>query len=266
MGHLDRYKKSGGFLQLLELIESFQAAKQEKFLGLVQDENPIWAKALREKMLTVERISAWPAATLAEIFPHMNISLLAMAMHGFKPEQKEHFLSGLPASEKRKIQSEFEIVKPQPQDIVTTHYKLVELVRRLVKEGHLRLESIDPSAVINEKVEEALLRSSSYVRGESEESDMGGEIGRDVSSDLVREAVRGSGASASGTSAANADASPGRAGVASEMARGAEQSRQMSQEVKSLQVTVVNLQKENKMLKAEMKSLKDRLEAIRKIA
>src|SRR5262245_5758279 len=126
MGHLDRYKKSGGFIQLLELIESFAETKQTKFLTLIEEENATWAKALREKMLTVQRITAWPPATLAEIVPHMNPSMMAMALHGMKPDQAAHFMSGLPAGEKRKIQSEYDTVKPQPHEITTTHHKLIE--------------------------------------------------------------------------------------------------------------------------------------------
>ncbi|MGE0762302.1 MAG: FliG C-terminal domain-containing protein [Bdellovibrionales bacterium] len=247
MGHLDRYKKAGGFSQLLQLIESFASAKQEKFLALIEEENPVWAKALREKMLTVARISTWPPATLAEIFPHMNTNLIAIAFHGMKPEQVEHFLSGLPAGEKRKIQNEFDIVKPQPQDIATTHYKMVEAVRRLVNEGSMRLETIDPSAVVNEKTEEALLRAANNVRGETAQAaaEAEGEIGREVerpAADLVKEAVRGNSSSVGGASAATA-----------------------ASDAKS-QALVVTLQKEIKTLRAEVKVLKDKLEAIRKIA
>lgn len=244
MGHLDRYKKPGGFQQLLSLIESFAAQKQEKFLGLVEAENPTWGKALRDKLITVPRILNWPPATLAEIVPKMNINILSIALHGLSKEEVERFLSGLPAGEKRKITNEYEVVKPQPNEIAATHVKLIEMVRRMVSEGELRLEVVDPGAIVNEKTEEQLLQASTFVRGESQDQETVSSEppGAERTLELVKEAVKEAGAGA------RVDHS------------------KLTAEVKSLQALLVSIQKENKSLKAEVKLLKDKLEAIRKIA
>jgi hypothetical protein len=242
MGQLDRYKKPGGFQQLLALIESFAAQKQEKFLNIVDQENPTWGKALREKLLTVKRILNWPPATLAEIVPTMNVNILAIALHGLTKEEVERFLSGLPAGEKRKITNEFEVVRPQPNEIVATHVRLIDTVRKMINEGQLRLESVDPGVLITEKTEEQLLQASTFVRGESDDADAGTEA---AATEKTMELVTAAVSQAGGARPDNA---------------------KLVAEIKSLQALMVSIQKENKSLKTEVKLLKDKLDAIRKIA
>ncbi len=244
MGQLDRYKKPGGFRQLLSLIESFAPQKQEKFLNIVDLENPTWGGALRAKMLTIPRILAWPSATLAEIVPKMNVNILGIALHGLKPEEIERFLGGLPGGERRRINSEFETAKPQAHEIAITHVKLIEAVRRMITDGELRLEVVDPGTIITEKVEEALLQSSTFVRGEMDPLELASEAAAaDKTKELVSEAIK-------------------------EVTVGSRQvgDGKIATEMKSLQALILSIQKENKALKGEVKILKDRLEAIRKIA
>ena len=40
MSMIDRYKKKGGFLQLLNLLETTGGEKREKFLKMIAEENP----------------------------------------------------------------------------------------------------------------------------------------------------------------------------------------------------------------------------------
>ncbi|RYZ83809.1 MAG: hypothetical protein EOP04_19245 [Proteobacteria bacterium] len=64
---LDRYKKKGGFSQLLNLIETSGGRKQEQFLGLIAQENPAWERELKSKILTVDRIFSWPEDVMSEV-------------------------------------------------------------------------------------------------------------------------------------------------------------------------------------------------------
>ena len=43
---IDRYKKKGGFIQLLNLLETSSKAKQDQFLGLISQESKIWESEL----------------------------------------------------------------------------------------------------------------------------------------------------------------------------------------------------------------------------
>lgn len=65
---LDRYKKKGGFHQLLQLLETSPSAKREQFLTLIGGENPVWEDALRRRVLTITRVYGWESQYLAEIF------------------------------------------------------------------------------------------------------------------------------------------------------------------------------------------------------
>lgn len=243
MGHLDRYKKTGGFLQLLLLIESFPPAKQEKFLALVESENAAWSQTLKEKLLTFERIIGWPPATVAEILPHLQPNIVGMMMHGLPEAERERVLSVLPVGEKRRILQEFEIQKPTPNEISATKMKLIEKVRKLISEGGLRIEAVDAATIVDENTEKRVLNSFNGAGGGGHpfvvntppamDSDTGHE-----EAPIIMPEISASSAS----------------------------DPKLAQELKSMQALVVSLQKENRSLKGEVKVLKDKLETIRKIA
>jgi len=44
MSSIQRYKKPGGFLQLLSLIETFGGQKREKFIEMVDAESHVWRR------------------------------------------------------------------------------------------------------------------------------------------------------------------------------------------------------------------------------
>lgn len=243
MGHLDRYKKSGGFLQLLLLIESFAPQKQEKFLSLIESENVAWSQTLKEKLLTFERIIGWPPATVAEILPHLQPNIVGMMMHGLAEADRERVLSVLPAGEKRRILQEFEIQKPTPNEIAATKMKLIEKVRKLISEGGLRIEAIDASAIVDENTEKKVLNSFNGAGAGGHPFVVNTPPGMD-------------------SETAHDDpplAMP-------EISVSSASDPKLAQELKSMQALVVSLQKENRTLKGEVKVLKDKLETIRKIA
>ena len=62
---LSRFRKPGGFMQLLALIESCDPSKQKNLLSLVGPEDPGWAHLLKVKALTFDRIRSWPAPVLS---------------------------------------------------------------------------------------------------------------------------------------------------------------------------------------------------------
>ena len=53
MSMISRYKRPGGFVQLLSLIETSTAAKKEKFLEIVRSESESWANAIEQRVLTI---------------------------------------------------------------------------------------------------------------------------------------------------------------------------------------------------------------------
>lgn len=156
MSMLDRYRKPGGFVQLLNLLETSGKEKQEKFLTLIRQEDPRWADALEQRILTIKKIFSWPVEALAEITGSIQEMTLGVAMKGLDPAACEKINSTLSHSQKRKIEQVLDGHSPTPAEISTMFMKILTEVRKMITEGKLRLDKIDPSLVIQDELEEAL--------------------------------------------------------------------------------------------------------------
>lgn len=88
MGMIDRYKKKGGFIQLVNLIETTGADKKEKFLKMIADENPTWEAAIKQKMLTMDRMSNWNQSFLMEFMPQVPAMAVACAIYNLSDEKE----------------------------------------------------------------------------------------------------------------------------------------------------------------------------------
>lgn len=156
MGMLDRYKKKGGFAQLLQLLETSPLTKREQFLGLIAGESPVWEDALRKRILTIEKVYSWDGQFLVEIFSRVQPLTLANAMHGNPPEQVEQLLSTLPPISKRRITDLMAESNPTPAEKSTCISKILSEVRGFIGQGILKLDKIDPDLIVPENIEEIL--------------------------------------------------------------------------------------------------------------
>ncbi|AHI05107.1 hypothetical protein BDW_02995 [Bdellovibrio bacteriovorus W] len=156
MGMLDRYKKKGGFSQLLQLLETSPLTKREQFLGLIGGESPAWEEALRKRILTIDRVYAWDGQYLVEIFSRVQPLTLANALHGSEEAKVDGLLSCLPPISKRKITDMLAELNPTPAEKSTCISKLLSEVRGFIAQGILRLEKIDPELSVPENIEETL--------------------------------------------------------------------------------------------------------------
>src|SRR5690349_9430773 len=106
MSMLNRFRKPGGFLQLLALIETCEPAKQKSLMHLVGTEDPGWAHLVKLKILTMERIFSWPQEILMEITPHLPDQVLAIAHQmatQLSPKAQEKWLNSLPSMKAREV-------------------------------------------------------------------------------------------------------------------------------------------------------------------
>lgn len=157
MGMLDRYKKTkGGFVQLLQLIETSPQKKREQFLGMIEEENAVWAEQLRKRLLSVEKIFNWNADVLSEILSRLQPLTLVGALHGNPPEEIEKLISCLPPITKRKINDLFLEVSPSPAEKVTCMMKIISEVRGFIGQGIVKLEKVDPELHIPDNFEDML--------------------------------------------------------------------------------------------------------------
>jgi hypothetical protein len=158
MGMLDRYRKPGGFFQLLSLIETCGPAKQEKFLEIIRAEDARWADAVRVKMLDMNRIYSWSDETLAEIIGTLQDLTLAIALHAAPNPIKAKINAMLTHGRRRKIDDLYGSNNPSAGELAATHLKIIETVRKMAHDGFIRFEKIDPSLHLDEKTEDALIK------------------------------------------------------------------------------------------------------------
>lgn len=156
MGMLDRYKKKGGFLQLLTLIETSGKQKQEQFLALILQENAVWEAELRKKSLTLDKILSWDVSHLSEVLSRVQPLTLATALSGMPKERVELILGCLGISDRRKIQTVIDESKPTPAEINTCVMKIITETRGFMTTGILKMDKIDPELAIPENIEEQL--------------------------------------------------------------------------------------------------------------
>jgi len=156
MSMLSRYQKSGGFIQLLQLIETCGKQKQDNFLNIIEGEDPRWAQTIKEKMLTVEKVVHWDESVLAEIAARLQPLSLATLLHGLKKEDGERFLKTFTHAQKRIIEDLFASKKPTPAEINSAYMKVLQEVRYMITHAFIRIDKFAPEMVIPEDIEETL--------------------------------------------------------------------------------------------------------------
>ncbi len=156
MSMIERYKKKGGFVQLLNLIETTGKDKQEKFLKLIADENPAWESEVRKKMLSLDKVVGWNQTYLAEIFPRIPAVQMAMIIGGLTPDKAEIFKKVLDFKTRKACEDILTEKKPTPAETGTGITKLFGEIRKMIQEGSLKFEKFDESMAIGENIEEEL--------------------------------------------------------------------------------------------------------------
>lgn len=164
MAMLDRYKKTGGFNQLLTLLETCGAQKQQKFLEIIRQEDPRWADALIAKMIDIKRFLSWNDAAIAEVTGAMVELNMAMVISSLAPDQQTRLLETLPHIKRRKVQEHLDgSQKPTAGEVATSMNKLYETIRRLSQEGVLRLDKVDPVLFVDGDIEERLKQGKTII-------------------------------------------------------------------------------------------------------
>lgn len=153
---LDRYKKKGGFIQLLNLLETSSKAKQEQFLTLISQESTIWESELKKRLLSVDKIVEWPREPLSEIISRIQPLTLAVALRHFDHAKKEEITNVLSQSDKRKILNLVDETNPNTAEISTCLHKIVVETRALIQQGTIKLEKFNPDLVVPENIEELI--------------------------------------------------------------------------------------------------------------
>lgn len=228
MAMVDRYKKSGGFIQLLQVIETCGPKKREQFMKIINEETPRWGEAIQAKMLSFEKILSWQPEAIMEITAQMNPLAFGTALKSLPQEKFDEFSAKLGPQERRKFEQLYKEGSPAPNEISACLMKVINETRLLFAAGTLKFDKIDPELTIPDEIESKLEKGS---LGSSSSG------GNRTAEDIVKEA-----SASSGIQLGNPN------------------------EVDSLRRKIVELNNVVMALKKDNISMKDRLDKIKKIA
>lgn len=147
MSMLARYRKPGGVQQLVQLLESCLLKKRETLLNTICAEDKAFGDMVKAKVLTAERIFKWDPLIVSEATTRLGERTLAIALKGLPPECFQIATHTMRDLKKREVTNLLETVKPNPIEIETAHIKLIETVRKLEKEGAIKLDANDTPIV-----------------------------------------------------------------------------------------------------------------------
>lgn len=155
-GMLDRYRKAGGFVQLVSLIETCGKEKQEKLLATVRTEDPAWEEMIRSKLLTVQRVLGWNPIYVGEIVARLPTINLSTMLHGIPREKWDVLLGTMTQIGRKQIVEAVENSKPSPADISASLAKFLNETRQAAVLGTIKLDKVDPGLIIEEGIEEKI--------------------------------------------------------------------------------------------------------------
>lgn len=150
MSMLVRFKKAGGFQQLLTLIETCSPTKREQLMKVIHSEDPGWAALLNTKMLTIDKFFSWDPIHIAEITNEMPARILAAALLGLPEDTVQRATHTMDHVKKREIENLLQEIKPNPAEIETARMKLLTLVRELERDKRIDLNRIDPAVSVRD--------------------------------------------------------------------------------------------------------------------
>lgn len=229
MSMVDRYKKSGGFLQLVQVIETCGKIKREQFMKIITDESPGWAEALNQKCLSFDKIISWSPEVLLEILATVNPLTFATAIKGLEKEKQDAFLAKLSHQEKRRLEGKMLEGGGSPNEISSSMMKVVSETRLMLASNALKADRIDPNLVIPDEFESKLERKG---------TSSGASAAADILNDIAVPSAGG----------------PPLTGAAS------------NAEIDKLQKKLILISRELQTMRVENIMMKDKLEKIKKIA
>ena len=153
MAMIDRYKKAGGFVQLLQVIETFGPKKREQFMKVIREETPKWAEAIESKMITFEKILSWSPEAIMEISANLSISTFGIALKALPQDQFQKFAEKLGPVEGRKFEKVYQEGTHSSGEISSCIVKLLNETRLMFVSNKLKYEKVDPTLDIPEDIE-----------------------------------------------------------------------------------------------------------------
>lgn len=149
MSTLGRFRKPGGLLQLIRLIETSESEKRKQLLGLIAKEDPGWAHMVQAKTLSFERIMSWPDRILEELLEDLPVNLIVSLIQMGSAEDASKILRCHPRRLEKEIRQKNEDREVDHSEKVLALNKLLLLIRDLQDQGRLSFATFDPGLDID---------------------------------------------------------------------------------------------------------------------
>ncbi len=253
MAMLERYRKPGGFLQILSLIETCNVSKQEKLLDTIATEDRVWAETIRAKMLNINRIFSWSDETLMEVIGSLQDLTVAVTINSSLEPLRSRLTNCVSRSRRSRIEDLFGSNPPTSGEVSAMHMKIVENVRKMVVDGSLRLDKVDPALLIEEDIDDRLLHPSGPARKEPSLSIGSADSVGTVQSKLLH-------------SYSPLTFQPSASPTAPQASSSSDSGSSSGVELQLLKKRVLDLSKENAILRHELSITRSKLDQIKKIA
>ncbi len=144
MSMLLRFKKLGGFEQLLTIVESSPPKKRDQFLKLIEQESPSTAELVREKILTVEKIFSLDIEVLGDVMKGLEPRILGILLQNQSPEIIEKAMATFTHGKRRELESMLKENDISPEEIEAANIKLITTVRSMIRNYELPIRVVAP--------------------------------------------------------------------------------------------------------------------------
>lgn len=152
MSTLARYRKPGGFKQLIVLVETSARAKRDQIMSIVTKENPHWASELNKRCLSMDKVLSWPVETVEKILQTIPEQTWPKALFHLEPDVRlkkfKELIQFHPIHKQTQLVDYFSSLKPSVGEIDAAHIHIYKKIREMQASGDFRPERIDPNLVM----------------------------------------------------------------------------------------------------------------------
>lgn len=140
---LERYKKHpDGLRQLVELWETLPATRRQKLVEVSRSEDPTFVDQALSLLISFDDITKLPDLELAEVIGEAPARSTGYAINGLPKEIQNRFLLNSHTSKRAEIRDCVELSGVSPIDRGGGQVKLIEVTRKLEREGKIRFKKI----------------------------------------------------------------------------------------------------------------------------
>lgn len=140
---LYRYKKNpDGLRQVVELWETLPAVRRQKIVDASREEDPKFVETALSLLISFDDVTKLPDLELAEIIGEAPARSTGYAINGAAKEVVDRFLRNTQSTKLAEIRDCVESTSVSSIDRGGGQVKLIEITRKLEREGRIRFKKI----------------------------------------------------------------------------------------------------------------------------